>query len=102
MSRLTKEQSRARWSELQDLFCEWDPIGVMSDPEWPRDEYDCMVGPSLRLLEAGRSDAQVAEYLYREVTEHFGLDGDRHSCALFAKRVTAWFHRRAENESGVG
>jgi hypothetical protein len=61
---ISKEQSRERWSGLRQLFCEWDPIGVMDDPEWPRDDYDCMVGPSLRMLEAGASAADIADYLY--------------------------------------
>jgi hypothetical protein len=102
MSRLTKEQSQARWSELQALFCEWDPIGVMSDPEWPRDEYDCMVGPSLRLLEAGGTDEEIAEYLHREMTEHFGLSGDRPNCSSFAKRLGAWFRRGVGTATDAG
>ena len=91
MSQLSKEQSRARWSSLRGLFCEWDPIGVMDDPEWPRDEYDCMVGPSLRLLEAGAPEEEIAEYLFAEITGHFGLSGDRHGCRSFARRLRGWF-----------
>ena len=61
MGALSKEQSRVRWAELRRLLCEWDPIGVMDDPEWPRDEYDCMIGPVLRLLEerVGNRDRDV-------------------------------------------
>ena len=44
MSQLSKEQSRERWAGIRALFCQWDPIGVMDDSEWPRDEYDCMWG----------------------------------------------------------
>ena len=28
----------------QVLISQWDPIGVMDDPEWPRDEYDSYIG----------------------------------------------------------
>jgi hypothetical protein len=69
MSSLSKVQSRARWSELRALLCEWDPIGVMSEPEWPRDEYDCMVAPIMRLLEVGASEENIAGYLRTEITE---------------------------------
>ena len=92
---MSKEQSRDRWFGLRHLFCEWDPIGVMDDPEWPRDEYDCMVGPSLRMLEAGASAGEIADYLHRETTEHFGLKGDLSNCAEFAARLKAWFPRAA-------
>jgi hypothetical protein len=50
------------------LFCEWDPIWVMDDPEWPRDEYDCMVGPCLRLLEEGAPEGQIEDYLFWQIT----------------------------------
>jgi hypothetical protein len=66
-------------------------MGVMHDADWPRDEYDCMVGPSLRLLEAGATEDEITHYLYRQVTEHFGLPGDRDDCRSFARRLRTWF-----------
>jgi hypothetical protein len=91
---LSKEQSRLRWSELRALFCEWDPIGVMVDPEWPRDEYDCMVGPVMRLLETGASDAEIADYLRSEITDHFGLSAEHYDCPSVALRTRSWFQSR--------
>ena len=35
--RLDKAESRKRWAELRDLWNEFDPIGVMDFPDWPRD-----------------------------------------------------------------
>lgn len=64
-------------------------------PGVARDEYDCMVGPSLRMLEGGASDAQIAEYLHGEMTDHFGLPGDLQGWSTFAKRLTAWFEQRS-------
>jgi hypothetical protein len=100
MDQLSKEQSRARWSELRRLFCQWDPIGVMDDPEWPRDEYDCMVGPSLRMLEASATEGEIADYLHDEITQHFGLSGDRNNCRSFAKRLNAWFAEHRTKGAG--
>ena len=91
MAQLSKEQSRERWAGIRALFCQWDPIGVMDDPEWPRDEYDCMVGPCLRLLEEGAPEGQIADYLLHEITDHFGLDGNRPDCRRFAGRLRGWF-----------
>ena len=88
---LSKEQSRRRWSELRGLVCEWDPFGVMGDPTWPRDEYDCMLGPLLRLLESGASESDIDCYLRTEITEHFGLSPQNYDFASAATRIRSWF-----------
>jgi hypothetical protein len=94
MSPLSKSQSRERWSELRALFCDWDPIGVMSDPEWPRDEYDCMVGPVMRFLESGASEIEIAAYLHKEISEHFGLSAEHYDFPAIARRARSWFEER--------
>jgi hypothetical protein len=94
MTMLSKEQSRIRWSELRALFCEWDPIGVVDDRESPRDEYDCMVGPVMRLLESDASEAEVAAYLRDEVTNHLGLSPEHYDFQAVARRTRAWFQER--------
>jgi hypothetical protein len=89
--RLTKRESRQRTSELSALMCEWDPIGVMGDSDWPRDEYDCLVWPLLRLLEAGAGEAELAGFLRTEISEHFGLSPEHYDFPSVAHRVRAWF-----------
>ena len=91
MTRLSKEQSRARWAELRGLLNEWDPIGVMSTPEGPRDEYDCIAGPVMRMLEAGASQGQIADFLRQEMTEHFGLPSAPDGVGAVARRIRKWF-----------
>jgi hypothetical protein len=71
--RLSRAELRQRFRGLRDLVNTWDPIGVFADPDWPRDEYASVVGPLLRQLEANAPRADIAEYLYREFTGHFGL-----------------------------
>lgn len=88
---LTKEESRRRWAELRALVCEWDPIGVMEDPDWPRDEYDGMLGPLLRLLESGASESDIACHLRTEITEHFGLSAQHYDFAATAAKIRSWF-----------
>ena len=62
--------SRRQWKESRDLWCEWDPIGVMSQDDWPRDEYDSYLGPTLRLLEADATAADIMKYLaYVEIDD---------------------------------
>jgi hypothetical protein len=59
--RLTKEQSRTRWSQARDLWWTWDPIGVGSEDNWPRDEYDAYLGPTFRLLEKGAPSKKLRD-----------------------------------------
>ena len=61
----TKEQ---RAKEIIDairaiLVTEWDPIGVMNDPEWPRDEYDAYIGEVYKFLARGESEEFIARHL---------------------------------------
>jgi hypothetical protein len=45
------------------LVHHWDPIGVMSDPEWPRDEYDSYIGEIYRYLARGEPVDFIARHL---------------------------------------
>ena len=47
----------------QVLIRDWDPIGVMGDPEWPRDEYDTYVGVISRSLASDESVEFIARQL---------------------------------------
>ena len=89
-----KNQLKSQWAELRDLLCDWDPIGVMDDPEWSRDEYDCMIGPVLSLLAQGGSNADIAAHLRKEITEHFGLDDSYYDFEDVSRRITSWFRAR--------
>jgi hypothetical protein len=94
--RLTKEQSRARWAEIRELWCKWDPIGVMSMPDWPRDEYDSYLGPTLRLLENGVSLQEIATYLAVVTLEHMGLKetaAANSSRLAFAVELREWYKK---------
>jgi len=59
-----KEESREVRRAIRKVFVEvWDPIGVMSDPEWPRDEYDGYIGRVFELLVTDGTDRQIIDYL---------------------------------------
>lgn len=42
--------SQARGAAVRERRHAFEPIGVMDDPEWPREEYDLYVPHKLRLL----------------------------------------------------
>lgn len=89
--RLSKQESRKRFSELNALLYEWDPIGV--GPDLPRDEYECLAGPLIRMLESGATHAEIVAYLQNELVEHFGLEPNKDDIETVATRVRAWFYR---------
>lgn len=94
--RLSKQQSRRRWAEARELWCKWDPIGVMSMPDWPRDEYDSYVGPTLRLLESGASLQTLSQYLAQVELGHMGLSDSRQarsSRLAFAAELREWYEK---------
>jgi hypothetical protein len=89
-----KKNLKRQMSELRDLFCDWDPLSVMVDPEWPRDEYDCLIGPVLSRLTQGASEAEIADYLRKEFNEHFGVNSSGPEIENFARRIKSWFQGR--------
>ncbi len=88
---LSKRELRERSLQLRALLCEWDPIGVMSDPEWPRDEYECLEGPLLTLLAQDAPEEDIARYLRNEIAEHFGLSSANHDFTDVSGRLRRWF-----------
>jgi hypothetical protein len=82
----SKEDSRQMRVAIRKVFVEvWDPIRVMDDPTWPRDEYDAYIGRVFELLVSGGSDEQIAEHL-RDAVACMGMDGSR---ASFSEVIAA-------------
>ncbi|MEV4947344.1 hypothetical protein [Streptomyces sp. NPDC053755] len=73
---------------LRHLLNEWDPIGVA---DVVRDEYDCMLDPLLRRLRSGAGRRELAEFLRRELTDHFGLTVPPSQPEAMAARLTSWW-----------
>ncbi|MDT7804785.1 MAG: hypothetical protein QOI78_8218 [Actinomycetota bacterium] len=71
------------------LLNRWDPIGVADEVD---DEYDCLVAPLLSRLAAGAGRAEIGEFLWYELTDHFGLsDPAAHDSDRMADRLVAWW-----------
>jgi hypothetical protein len=69
----------------------------MDDPDWPRDEYDCLAGPLLTLLQSDADDDEIVSYLRKEIDEHFGLSPDHYDFLAVAARLRTWFERGWRN-----
>ena len=88
---ITKEQSRARWRELRNLVNDWDPVHLISEGA-PEDEYECVVGPLIRLFEQSSPSGNIASFLECEFEEHFGVPGV--DATAFAETASAWYRAR--------
>jgi hypothetical protein len=94
--RLTKDQSRRRWAQIRDLWNDWDPIGVTALSDWPRDEYDAYLGPSLRLLESGASLQALRDYLADVELNRMGLSESpqaQKARLQFAAKLREWYEK---------
>lgn len=59
-----KDHAKRISEAIRDVFVlDWDPIGVMGDPEWPRDEYDSYIGEVYAMLVRGESAEFIARHL---------------------------------------
>lgn len=88
----SSERLAALQDELRYLLNEWDPIGVYDESlDFPPDEYDCLLAPLLTRLARRDSRADLSEYLWHEIEDHFGLDPLRTGTDGFADCLFAWY-----------
>ena len=98
---LSRRELKQRSSELNALMHDWDPIGVMRDPNWPRDEYEWLVGPLLTLLESGATEAEIGSRLRKEIVEYLGLSPEHYDFPAMGARVRVWFDRAGGTFCGL-
>jgi hypothetical protein len=99
--RLSRAELRQRYDELRALVNEWDPVGVMDDPSWPRDEYDCLVGPILRHLDNGASIGTITTFLNEVLAGHFGQPVPVERAEGWAREAREWYARRWPGSGSV-
>jgi hypothetical protein len=90
---LSKARISARGTELRDLINDRDPIGLIRGGA-PLDEYECLVGPLMGLLERHASPEEIAAYLAKEFSEHFGSPIAESSALDFAIILCQWYSAR--------
>ena len=91
--KLEKAESRERWRELRDLWNEFDPIGIMDYPDWPRDEYESYCGPSMRLLEQNAENEELEDYVHSAL-DYMGIGASDDAIKRFVKKMKAWFQEK--------
>jgi hypothetical protein len=73
----------------------------MSTPDWPRDEYEDLVGPILGQLESGATAPAIAAFLQHAITHHYGLDQRPEVSAEWAEQARAWYETRWRGTHGT-
>jgi hypothetical protein len=59
-----KDRAQELTDAIRHVFVtDWDPIGVMDDPDWPRDEYDSYIGQVHAMLARDESVESIARHL---------------------------------------
>jgi hypothetical protein len=80
------ESRRIRVAIRHVLMDVWDPIGVKDEPN-AQDEYDGYLGGVYELLVSGASDDNIAEHLWRIVTERMELSAKKSNMANTVKAL---------------
>jgi hypothetical protein len=88
---LSRREIRQRSAQILALLSHWDPMGV--SPDWVQDEYECMTGPLLTLMQRGAEQEEIASYLDAELDHHFGVRLTRDNALSMARRVLLWYER---------
>jgi hypothetical protein len=81
---------------LLTLINGWDPVGRL-EAGAPRDEYDRVVDQLLKFLSQEPSRTEVAAFLDREISAHFGAKP--RDVDAFANRALVWYEM-LRNEQG--
>lgn len=74
---------------LRRLLNEWDFLGVRF--AGIHDEYDCLLGPLIRVLDESADSGRIVATLRQEIEGHFGLDPDALDVDDFADRLATWW-----------
>jgi hypothetical protein len=80
--------SKERHDALRSILNSWDPVGVA---DVALDEYDCLHGPRVQFLGAGRDHQELASYLREQLASHFGLDRSSPGTDEAAREILAWW-----------
>ena len=88
---MDRQKLRRELRAVEGKLREWDPIGVLSDPTWPRDEYDSYAPQVLGLLQSGATVNVLADHLNNIATLSMGLRARPDNESAFAEGLLKWW-----------
>jgi hypothetical protein len=101
--RVSNKQLKAQFlrqeAAVRELWNAFDPIGVMEDAEWPRDEYDLYVPHTLKLLADRVGTLVIADYIENVTGNRMGMPVSREAAVKFARKLEEWYESDLGGES---
>jgi hypothetical protein len=88
MDKKERKSVRGQRDELLTLVNGWDPAGLIGAGA-PRNEYDSLVDRLLGILSGKAGREEVAEFLGRELREHF--EASPADTSQFATKAVTWY-----------
>ena len=87
-----KRPGAQRHMKVLEVLRKWDPIGVLDDPAWPRDEYDAYAPDLIRMLDAQRPRDEMVRHLGWIVSDHMclGCDDREHTIRCVQELIDFW------------
>lgn len=70
-----KKKFNKLYTQLLPIINTWDPIGLVGSGA-PDDEYDCITVQLIVLLEQGKSQNEIYEFIIHELDDHFSMGID--------------------------
>jgi hypothetical protein len=81
------QRYEALGAAVKKILIEWDPIGVLTDGDWPDDEYDSYI-PSICSILMNASDVSALDPKLNTIVElNMGLGEQRSRNKEFAARL---------------
>ncbi len=85
---------RLRHRKVCEVLRQWDPIGVLSDPTCPRDEYDSYSPQFMRILDSGPALDDLVRWMTDLATTRMGIDSvDRAHTSTCARHLFDLSHQ---------
>jgi len=72
---------------ISEILCEWDPLDLMRDPDWSRDEYDNYIPAITLQLDKNTDENELANLLNKITNEYMCISTSEDNNILTAKKL---------------
>ena len=98
-SEYLRRPDAAGYLKVLDALRRWDPIGVLSDPDCPGDEYDGYAASVARQLDRGVSADELAQILHQISSDQMGIESNGiRDMEIATELVDYWKEKRSGSE----
>lgn len=95
--KISKRNFSTLFRKVREFWNEYDPIGVMVDPEWPRDEYDTYAMRTLSLLNERATIEEHCAHL-KDCHKRMGVEFVQEPATDFVKELRRWWFNHMDGD----